>query len=154
MYQNAPQSTQDRHKVVLTISVSEDYNGNSSYSATVVKSGGTGDVTIQSTANPLIWNLVGSRIGVGGTGTCNLSVLVVGNVGGAGSAATSVKVRVFADIDDNNIVGLTDKVELNKRLNGLPVGQPDRAFNLDGDAAVGLGDKVLMNKVLNGLPIN
>jgi len=46
-----------------------------------------------------------------------------------------------------------DKLNLNKRLNGLTTPYPDQAYDLDGDGSVTGVDKLQMNRVLNGLMI-
>jgi hypothetical protein len=146
-------TTVDRHKIQVDILVLGDMNDNTSYSATFTKTGGTGDVTVQSTAQPLRYNLVGGRIGSGGTGSCTLEVFVMGNVGGAGSASAVVTVRELGNIDGDGDVDGDDKAEMNRKLNSLSVSEPDRAFDLTGNGEVDADDKAVLNRGLNSLEI-
>jgi len=155
-YQNTPQTTLDRHAVVLTVSVVQpDPNGNSSYSVAVQQTAGPGSVTVQSTADPLVWRLVGGRRGDTAPGAVTVEATVTGNeFGGQGTASETLTVRLLGDIDAGGSVGLSDKVQLNKALNGLPTpGYELRHFDLTGDGSVGLQDKVQLNRVLNGLSV-
>jgi parallel beta-helix repeat protein len=153
VYQNTPVTTQDRHKIVATVSAFGDYNGNTSYSVVVSKASGPGDVTPQATANPMVWNLLGGRRGVGGLGAANMQFYVAGNVGGAGVATTTVNVLPLGDMDGNGLVNAMDKLQMNKRLNSVPTGLPERAFDLDGDGLVNAMDKLQMNRILNSVPL-
>jgi hypothetical protein len=149
-YQNTELATEDRHKVALGVSVSNDWNGNSTYYVTVTKTGGAGDVVVQPTADPLVVNLLGGRRGTGGVGPVELNVYVAGDVGGAASANTSVVVRPLGDMDGSGDVDALDKQQMNKRLNGVETGLPDRAFDLTGADGINAVDKQLMNIIMNG----
>ena len=156
VYQNAPSTTQGRHKCVLTISVTSDPNGNTTYAATVTRNASsTGQVVIESTANPLVWNIKGGQYGVDPFGAVTLDISVTGNeVGGTGTTTANLTVRRLSDITGNDSVGLEDKVQMNKRLNGLETpGYELRHFDLNGGGTVGLDDKLILNKILNGLPV-
>jgi len=156
VYQNAPTTTGGRHQSLLTISVTDDPNANSDYSVSLAANpGSAGKVTLESTANPLVWVVKGGQCGVDPVGSVTINLIVRGlNRGGQGSASAAIAVRPLGDITGNGVVGLDDKVQMNKRLNGLPTpGYGDRHFDLDASGVVGLGDKVILNKILNGLPI-
>ena len=89
-------------------------------------------------------------------GQVTLDVVVTGNeFGGTGSATASLTVQKLGDITNNGSVGLDDKLQMNKNLNGLPTpGYVQRHFDLDGSGgAAGLMDKLILNKILNGLAI-
>jgi len=156
VYQNAPTRTQGRHKCVLTISVTSDPNGNTTYTANVTRNAAsTGEVVIESTANPLVWNIKGGQYGVDPFGAVTLDVSVTGNEhGGTGTTTANLTVRKLGDIDGSGAVGLQDKVQMNKRLNGLATpGYDLRHFDLNGGGTVGLDDKLILNMILNGLPV-
>ena len=156
VYQNAPTRTQGRHKCVLTIAVTNDPNGNTTYTANVTRNAAsTGQVVIESTADPLVWNIKGGQYGVDPFGAVTLDVSVTGNEhGGTGTTTANLTVRKLGDIDGSGAVGLQDKVQLNKRLNGLATpGYDLRHFDLNGGGTVGLDDKLILNMILNGLPV-
>jgi len=71
-----------------------------------------------------------------------------------GTTTASLTLRKLGDITGDGSVGLDDKLQMNKRLNGLPTpGYELRHFDLNGSGTVGLDDKVILNQVLNNLPI-
>ncbi len=156
VYQNTPQSTAWRHKCVLAITIVNDPNGNLTYSSFVTQNVmSTGKVIIQPTANPLVWDILGGDATVPDPiGSVTLNVLVVGNeVGGLDTTTVTLNVRQLGDIDGNGFVNLIDKVNFNKRLNGMVTPYPDRCYDLTGDTFVNVLDKVIMNRALNGMPI-
>jgi hypothetical protein len=154
VYQNTPLVTQDRHRILLTISVDEDLNGNTSYTTLVTQSAGPGDVKPVETADPMVWKVLGGRRGEGAVGAATLDVRVGGEpYGGEGSASAAVTVRPLGDIDGNTLVNALDKLQLNLRLNGVTTAHPERAFDLDGDGAVSGSDKLQMNRILNTVPV-
>ena len=156
VYQNAPTTTQGRHKCVLTIVVTADPFGNSTYAVSVVRNAAsTGQAVIESTADSLVWNIRGGQYGVDPFGQAILDVTVTGNQnGGAGSTVVGLDVRRLGDITGNGTVGLEDKVQINKCLNGLATpGYVLRHFDLNGGGTAGLDDKIIINKILNGLPV-
>ena len=161
VYQNGPTTTQWRHKCTLTILVTYDPNSNASYAATVTRhASSTGQVVIESTADPLVWNIKGGQYGVDPIGPVALEITVTGNEhGGAGATSASLTVRLLGDITGEGNIDGDDKAQMNRRLNSLSVAYPDRAFNLTGDLD-GLGnpkidgdDKAVMNRLLNSLTI-
>ena len=74
-----------------------------------------------------------------------------------GQAATqdvTLKLRLLGDIVEDGIVNASDKLEMNKKLNGLAnlPGITLRDLDLSGDGAlVNAEDKLAINQVLNGL---
>ena len=80
---------------------------------------------------------------------------VIGLSGGIDSSVTTyLAVRPWGDMTGNVAVGLDDKLQMNKWLNGLDTpGYVLRFFDLNGGGTVGLDDKLILNKILNGLPI-
>ena len=61
--------------------------------------------------------------------------------------------RKLGDIDGDGSVTAMDKLEMNKKLNGLYTPYPNRAFDLDGDASINAVDKLILNQILNGIPL-
>jgi len=159
VYQNTPVTTLDRHHCVLTVTIAQEARAGESYTAGFTENGGPlANFTVQTTANPLVWNLVGGRVGSSTPSAPafrTIGVTLTGNQSGkSASASVQVALRLLGDIDGNGLVGLTDKVQMNKKLNGLDTTPyVNRHFDLTGDGVVGLTDKVQMNKVLNGLAI-
>jgi len=151
VYQNAPLTTKNRHRIVLTIEVASDENENGEYDVEVVQTGGPGEVIIEATADPLVWHLVGSRNGVGGIGDAVIEVRVTGDIAGEAEQEVTIDVRRLGDLNGSGTVNMMDKVLLMKRLNGMPTGLEDRAFDLDGDGSPATAqDKAIMNALLNG----
>jgi hypothetical protein len=159
VYRNHPVTTAWKHKCVLTVNVAYDPNANLTYTVNVTKNAASvGHVIIQATANPLIWDILGGNgalVPPDPFGAVTLDVQVTGNeFGGTGSTQANLTVQKLTDITGEGIIGLQDKVQLNKRLNGLPTpGYVLRHFDFDVDGLCGLKDKVIMNKFLNGLPV-
>ena len=159
VYQNTPVTTLDRHHCVLTVIITREARAGESYTAAFTENGGAlTNFTVESTADPLVWNLVGGRVGsstAGAPALRTIGVTLTGSQSGrSASAEVAVALRQLGDITGNGAVGLDDKVQINKRLNGLATpGYDLRHFDLNGGGSVGLDDKVILNKVLNGLPI-
>jgi len=156
VYQNTPLITQDRHMAVLTISVDDDPNGNSQYETLVIRLSGPGDVTCQATADPLVWEIVGSRRGDGAAGEVTLQVLVDGvDVGGEGATTKTLTVRLLGDVDGNGGAEPGDVQLLINELNGLPnpEGIHVKAFDIDANGGAEPGDVQVLMNVLNGLPV-
>ena len=153
VYQNLPQTTQNRHRVTLTIEVGEDENENGSYEVEVVKIAGPGEVIIEATADPLVWHLVGSRSGVGATGSVTLEVRLKGDLAGESVGQVTLSVRHLGDITGDGFVNARDKLEMLRHLNGLATKAPLRALDLSGDAVVNAEDRLIINALLNGLQL-
>jgi hypothetical protein len=161
VYQNTPVTTQWRHVCQLRVSIDDDPNGNSSYAVSVTANpASAGAALIESTAAPLVWNIRGGQAGLEPAGEVILDVNVAGlEHGGAGSAQTTVTVRLIGDIDGDGDVDGDDKAQMNRRLNSLSVSYPERAFNLTGDLDpqghpnIDGDDKAVMNRTLNSLSI-
>jgi len=152
VYQNTPVVTQDRHRIALAISVDDDPNGNSKYETLVTKLSGPGDVTCQATADPLVWEIVGSRREEGLAGELTLEVLVAGvDLGGEGATTVPLTVRLLGDVDDNGGAEPSDVSLLILKLNGVPPGgYHDNAFDLDGNGGAEPGDVSILINILNG----
>jgi len=155
VYQNTPVITQDRHMVTLAISVDDDPYGNSQYTTQVSKVSGPGDVTCQATADPGVWQILGSRRGEGLAGEVTLEILVAGvDVGGEGAATRALTVRLLGDVDGNGGAEPGDVTALILALNGTPpAGYHPNAFDLDANGGAEPGDVQILMNVLNGLPV-
>ena len=161
VYQNTPVTTLDRHLCRLTLNVTEDSAGPQNYMPLVGERGGGNNVTIQSTAAALEWNIVGGRMGSSTPGPVTLDVFLRGATSGAGApAAAALTLRLLGNIDGVGDVNGDDKAQMNRRLNSLSVSYPDRAFNLNGDTEedgvtprIDGDDKAVMNRLLNSLTI-
>ncbi len=151
VYQNTPQTTQDRHLVVLRIQMGDDLNDNTGYEITVEQTAGEGEVQVVATEDPMVWHLVGSRRGVGSIGQAVVTVQIAGNVAGESSEEVAVDVRLLGDIRPSGAVNAIDKALLIKHLNNIETGLPARAFDLNGNGFVEPTDKALMNALLNGI---
>jgi hypothetical protein len=175
VYQNTPATTQDRHVIALTASVTQDTCGNSAYTTMVTQSG-PGVVTptpvwtsgtmvpptLSASWTGLTGYLVGGRVNelvtsVGNmalTGSCTVHVVVTGNVGGSASADVTITVRPLGDIAGSGQVVPNDLAMLNASLNAFDITPyTDDDCDLSGDGCVTTADRVLLNLVLNGLPV-
>ena len=157
-YQNAAISTADAHCVVLTLTITDDPNGNSSYDVEITPGAGSGTLfQVRDTANPLVKELVGSRRtnGYAGTGPLEILVTVTGvGVGGTGYASTNITVRPLGDIDGNGFVTVDDLGKMNNHLNGVQIlGIPNYAFDINGNKFNTVDDLGLLNSILNGVSV-
>jgi C1A family cysteine protease len=154
VYQNAPDTTGNRHEITLTLSIVSDPNNNTSYTTLVSQTGGAGEVEIIETADPMVWTIRGSRHGVEAAGPVTLTAFVGGNdTGGEASLEVPIEVRWLGDINGDSVVDTEDKLYLNRHLNGLGIPYPERLYDLDGDGVVDTQDKLVVNSVLNGVPL-
>lgn len=151
-YQNTPVCTAGRNCVMLTIDIAGDLNGNSSFTTLVTKTGGSADVQIVETEDPMVWQIVAGQHGAGAVGDAVLTVNVGGNeYGGEGEVACTVTVRLIGDIDGDGLINAADKLIMNQCLNGLDTPVDKAWCDLDRDGLVNAADKLMINQVLNGL---
>jgi dockerin type I repeat protein len=151
-YENAPQHTGDRHQVELHVAVGGDAAGQGDYEVTVeTLSGTTGEVSLETTDDPLLWRVIGGPYDQA-AGTVRLGITVRDRAGGAtGEAECTMVVRPLGDIDDDGVTSTTDKLAINRSLNGLPHSFSLRAIDITGDGVVDTQDKLLMARILNGM---
>jgi hypothetical protein len=157
VYPNTPTTTQDRHQSVLTVEVTNDPQTGQDYTSLVTERANDGRVTPLASANPLVWTIRGGQRGAATPGSVTLDVLVRGVTSGLASPAVcELTLRALGDVDGDGLVNSADKLEMNKRLNGLAnlPGITLRALDLSGDGAlVNAEDKLAINQVLNGLVV-
>jgi len=160
VYPNTPVTTQNRHKSVLSVNITSGKVDGETYAVTVGENGGavtnfqvTQPVDISS-GSATVDILGGLRTtAVPGTYTLNVSV-TGGSLGQAATQDVTLKLRLLGDIVEDGIVNASDKLEMNKKLNGLAnlPGITLRDLDLSGDGAlVNAEDKLAINQVLNGL---
>ncbi|MBN2584972.1 MAG: M28 family peptidase [Planctomycetes bacterium] len=158
VYQNTLVGTKGRHRAVMTIHVTDDPNGNAHYAVAVtVDPTSTGSVTLQSTANPLVWYVLGGTHDVAPVGNVKLNVTITGtDHGGSGKASAALTVRLLGDINVDGGVEPSDMSLLINDLNGmpLPAGYESRQFDLDANGGAEPGDLSLLINILNGLPVS
>jgi len=86
-----------------------------------------------------------------------LNVTVTGTPGGqTATVDVPLRLRLLGDIVEDGLVNASDKLEMNKKLNGLAnlPGLTLRDLDLSGDGAlVNAEDKLAINQVLNGLVV-
>ena len=158
VYQNtAGTLSRNGHKVALTVNVL-DLNGNASVTVTVEKvpASGTGEVTVEDTADPLVKQIVGSlrTDGIAGSGSLTLEVTATGDVAGQADVEVPFTCRRLGDIDGNGGPEPGDISLLVMKLNGVPpAGYDDRAFDLDANGGAEPGDVQILINILNGLPV-
>jgi hypothetical protein len=157
VYQNTATTTLDRHASQLTLAVADDPDAPQGYGALLAERGCTGRLTPQATGNPLVWSIRGARTGAATSGTAILDVMVRGNSSEHAAPATvTLALRRLGDINGDGAVTAEDKLEMNKKLNGLAnlPGIGLRELDLTGDGAtVTAEDKLVINQILNGLTV-
>ena len=106
---------------------------------------------------PLEVPVVGGRRATTAAGTYTLTVTVTGSpLEQAAQVDVPLTQRLLGDVDGDGLVNATDKLEINKKLNGLATlpGIELRNVDLSGDGAlVNAEDKLAINQVLNGLAV-
>jgi len=174
VYQNTPGTTMDRHSLPLAITIMADTWGNSFYTATITQSGsglvrpsstfvdraGGGAITdtasLTFTGSAAMLYLVGGRRsdGVSGTGSCTVTISVVGEQSGTANPATAtvtIIVRPLGDITGGGRADRAGLTILNNRLIANDIWpQTDAECDLSGDGGVTVADRVLLNLILNG----
>ena len=171
VYQNTAITTGDRHQSVLTVAITGGNVAGQTYAITVQENGGmvTNFQVMVAVAivagTPQTGSVLGGMRGAttpsafvsGAYVPYLLNVTVTGSP--AGQTATvdvPLVLRMLGDIDGDGAVTATDKLEMNKTLNGLATlpGIGLRELDLTGDGAtVNAEDKLVINQVLNGLAV-
>jgi hypothetical protein len=164
VYQNTPATTQDRHQSLLTVAIVGGDVETQTYSVTLSENGGavthfqagTFPVAIVP-GTPLEVPVAGGRRDTTAAGTYTLTVTVSGApLEQAAQVNIPLELRLLGDIDGDGLVNSADKLEINKKLNGLDTlaGIELRHLDLSGDGAlVNAEDKLAINQVLNGLVV-
>ena len=161
VYQNTATTTIDRHKSVLTVNITDGSAPSETYAITIQENHEsvtnfqiTQPVSIVP-GTPQTVNALGGRRDLSLAGNYTLNVTVTGTPGGqTATADVPLTLRLLADIDGDGSVTASDKLEMNKSLNGLATlpGIGLRELDLTGDGAtVNAEDKLVINQVLNGL---
>ena len=163
VYQNTAATTGDRHKSVLTVEILSGAEPGQTYAITIGQDGHavtdfqvTQPVAI-TPGTPQTVNVLGGRRDISTAGNYTLNVTVAGTPGGlTATANVSLILRKLGDIDGDGAVTASDKLEMNKSLNGLATlpGIGLRELDLTGDGTtVNAEDKLAINQVLNGLVV-
>jgi hypothetical protein len=162
VYPNTPVTTVNRHKSVLTVTVTGGFAGET-YAMTLAQDGGP-VTSFQVTPPTGIVPGVPTNVDVLGgprttstPGAYTLTITLTGQTRGqSGTTDLTLELRLLGDIVPDGIVNASDKLEMNKRLNGLAnlPGVTLRDLDLSGDGTlVNAEDKLAINQVLNGLVV-
>jgi hypothetical protein len=155
VFQNTPSTTQDRHVCIITVTIVSEASAGESYDVTFTEDGGavTNFQTIVAGVDPNTWKLIGGRVGsstANSPATYAIAVTYTGQDSEQSDTATvAVALRKLGDVDGNGLVNAVDKLNFNKRLNGIGTAFPDRCYDLSGDGLVNAVDKLAMNRALN-----
>jgi hypothetical protein len=129
--------------------------GEGPYKVTVEQVGGSGQVDIIPTNDPLVWHLRGGGGSAGDDrdadprGDVHLAVRVRDRNGELlGSTEVRLTVLLFADFNNDGWMDAKDRLEMNKRLADVPTDVPDEKLDLNGDGQVDPEDKRLMHPLL------
>ncbi len=155
VYQNTPQTTQDRHAAVLAITLDPPPGPDEEYDVTMTEAEGN-HFQIVPTADPWVFEVRGGRVGESSPRGTPYEIHVEAthlDFGWILEDSVLLTLVALGDTDRNGYVNVLDKLAFNQRLNGIPTGEPDRVFDLTGDGYVNVLDKVAMNRALNGMPI-
>jgi hypothetical protein len=163
VYPNTPTTTQDRHKSVLSVNIISGGLAEESYSIWIAQNHGpVADFRIDQPAAIVpgavtALNVLGGHRLMSTPGSYVLNITVTGATWGQmATADVPLTLRPLGDIDGDGLVNSADKLEMNKKLNGLDTlpGITLRALDLSGDGAlVNAEDKLAINQVLNGLVV-
>jgi hypothetical protein len=87
-------------------------------------------------------------------GSYMLHVTVTGlGQGQVATATVPLVLRVYGDVDDSGAVDTSDKLEINRELNGIATTATLRELDLTGDDVVDTNDKLQVNRLLNGIAV-
>jgi invasin-like protein len=146
-----------------TITIDMTTGGADTYTIVIDQDGGVlTDFSVRDATQLVGWDgaaattvdVAGGLDTVSTPGSYTLNVNVTGDsMGGVDSKPVTMKLRVFADVDDSGSVDTTDKLEINRELNGIAVtpGITPRMLDLTGNSAIDTNDKLQVNRNLNGL---
>jgi hypothetical protein len=175
VYQNTPVSTQDQNHTQVTIDACDMY-GSQNYDAawSAVMDGSLQPATGMlfpeiAPGSGLAWNIFGGRrteslpdYPGAIPGTYHVSVCITGQESGASCYVRfPVELRMLGDVVYDGLVNGSDKLEINKCLNGLQLGEgiTTHHCNLSGDLTgqgeelVNSVDKLIINQILNGIEV-
>jgi hypothetical protein len=163
VYPNTEVTTADRHQSMLAVEITGGAMSGEAYAVTIGQDGGAMSDFIVTQGAPLVSgtptvvNVVAGRRDTAVIGEHTLNVTVTGAVFGQTAAAdVSLTLRLLGDIVADGIVNASDKLEINKKLNGLEnlPGIELRDLDLSGDGElVNAEDKLAINQILNGLVV-
>ena len=163
VYQNTPITTMDRHKIILNIDMDGIPLPAGNYNVNVRKinnskffTGTEGDVIIHPTSNPLVWDIIGSRRGVGNFGYVTLEIDVNGDL--EFSYEKVIEVRQLGNAYYDFTINSYDRSAINEYIANPP---PPNLFylgkeislknaDLNGDGIVDGTDIYIINEILNG----
>lgn len=160
VYQNASDGWPG-HKSVLSVAITDGALAGETYDLTVRQSGG--DVRdfvviqpVQLVNGQVSLDLVGGLAEAStpsGVGQYPLTAVVSGRQHGQrATASVGLALRLLGDINGDGVLDSSDKLELNRLLNGIPTSCSFRACDLSGDGLViDTEDKLVLNRILNGL---
>ena len=163
VYPNTPIATQNRHHSVLTVDITDGSMAGEAYTITVGESGGpvanfqVAQGTAVAPGTPQAVSVFGGNRVTTNAGDYMLTVTVTGTPGAqTATASVPLTLRLLGDIDGDGSMTASDKLEMNKPLNGLAVlpGITLRNLDLTGDGTtVDAEDRLVINQVLNGLSV-
>jgi hypothetical protein len=169
VYPNTDVTTGGRHKSVVKVAIQSGSLFGETYTVTLQENHESLtnfriDPSEENKAMSEVEGVIGTTLDVfGGTrdavapGAYSLTVTVTGATWAQmATADVPLTLRLLGDIDGDGLVNSADKLEMNKKLNGLDTlpGITLRALDLSGDGAlVNAEDKLAINQVLNGLVV-
>ena len=162
VYQNTATTTQDRHQSLLTVSILSGGSPRDSYVVTVRENNKSltnftaPALTPLRPGTPATIAIRGGRRDLTSAGTYTLNVTVVGlTTGQEVTVDVPISLRPLGDIDGDGAATASDKLEMNKNLNGLATlpGIGLRELDLTGDGVVNAEDKLVINQILNGIAV-
>jgi parallel beta-helix repeat protein len=163
VYPNTPTTTADRHACTVTVEITAGAVDGEVYTVALGEGGGAlanfqaaqGTVILPGAAMPL--SILGGQRTTSSPGQHTINVTVTGaTYGQTATQNVSIRLRLLGDVDGDGLVNASDKLEMNKKLNGLATlpGITLRDLDLSGDGAlVNAEDKLAINQVLNGLVV-
>jgi Dockerin type I domain len=152
LYQNYGQA-EDLHQATLTVVVDPGDIGEQ-YEVIVQATEGAASVVIVPTGDPHTWTIQGGAYNTTQAAAVDIEVQVTGlTTGYRDNRVLALEIRGLGDIDGNGVIGIQDKLELNRFLNGIETTAGIEQLDLTGDGIINTVDKLLINRLLNGIPL-
>lgn len=173
VYQNTDVVTQNRHKAVVTVELTGGEVAGNVYKVTALAEDGGAVTNFQVPALPITLSGATEVIDILGGNRDTTTASSVGNPfyvievtvtgyeadgvtpnGQVATAEVNLTLRPLADINGDSTVDTTDKLEMNRYLNGIATAATFRELDLTGDGTtVDTSDKLQVNRVLNGIAV-
>jgi dockerin type I repeat protein len=164
VYVNTPVTTQWRHESICTVTAVREAAPGELYTVAVQENGVTPMTNFVLGLTSQVGNVVTVEIDGGLLSTSvpspaggppyTITVILAGGVSGQSDACNVLlTLRQLGDVNGDATVDTSDKLEINRELNGIATTATLRELDLTGDGTVDTNDKLQVNRVLNGIAV-